>query len=393
MADPKVVIYYGPASGLKTALGKKSSQEFDGILEIAHEQDAQSRRVTVVSGPRQDGQPEPDPAEAVKPRHSRVLAASSDYASLNEHVISNFAGFVRGIGAKKIVLHNPPAHVHRQLTRTFEDVRVESFRYPHISLDALRQIGAGFKDRIVGQERALDRLLAALYPLTAQGRSKPVVLMFCGPSGVGKTETAKFVNGVLGGTLMRRQFSMFHSDKFASYLFGGHHSETSFAHDLLDRESSVIVLDEFDKANQVFHGAFYQLFDEGVFEDKNYEVTVGPAVIICTSNYRSEEDVRVNLGDPLHSRFDAVIEFNALTTAAVMAVIDRLTQARYDALTPDEQARVALEGVRSLLRAHARKLTNVRRIGKMVDEMMSIILVRAAFEHTTDGVSMAPSEG
>ena len=40
--------------------------------------------------------------------------------------------------------------------------------------------------------------------------------------------------------------------------------------DLLGRESDVILLDEFDKANPIFHSAFYQLFDDGIYEDTNY---------------------------------------------------------------------------------------------------------------------------
>ena len=76
--------------------------------------------------------------------------------------------------------------------------------------------------------------------------------MFYGPSGVGKTETAHFLNSLLGGELLRKQFSMFHSDKFTSYLFGGSHNESSFALDLLNRESGVILIDEFDKAYPLF---------------------------------------------------------------------------------------------------------------------------------------------
>lgn len=47
-------------------------------------------------------------------------------------------------------------------------------------------------------------MLAVLYPLAMARRTKPVVLMFYGPSGVGKTETAQFVNGVLGGMLLHK---------------------------------------------------------------------------------------------------------------------------------------------------------------------------------------------
>ena len=39
-------------------------------------------------------------------------------------------------------------------------------------------------------------------------------LMFYGPSGVGKTETAKFLSEILGGQLLYKQFSMFQNNEF-----------------------------------------------------------------------------------------------------------------------------------------------------------------------------------
>lgn len=260
-SDTTVIIYYGPLSWFEDQLGKK---KHTGLLDIVYERDEANRRHTHVV----EGQEAP-PSEAPAPRPKRVAAESSDYASLNEHVITNFAGLIRSINPEHLHLHNPPAHVHAQLERAFT-TELKRYEYPAVTRDTLVRFRDGFAGHLVGQAAVKETLLAALYPLTTARRTKPVVLMFYGPSGVGKTETAQFVNGLLGGTLLRKQFSMFHNDKFASYLFGGTHSEASFARDLLDRESGVILIDEFDKANSVFHSAFYQLFDGGVFEDKNY---------------------------------------------------------------------------------------------------------------------------
>lgn len=85
---------------------------------------------------------------------------------------------------------------------------------------------------------------------------------------------------------------------------------------LLDRESNVILLDEFDKANTKFHGAFYQLFDEGIYVDKNYSLELMRSIIICTSNYKSLDDIKEHLGNAIFSRFDAVIKFSDLTIEA-----------------------------------------------------------------------------
>lgn len=380
--DTKVTIYYGPSVWFEAQLGR---QQRKSLLEIAYERDEANRRhVHVVEGQ------EPPVAEA-PPRPKRVAAQSSDYASLGEHVITNFAGLIRSINPKHLLLHNPPAHVEQQLERSFA-TDVKRYTYPAVTRETLIRFRDGFVSHLVGQVAVRESLLAALYPLTTQRRTKPVVLMFYGPSGVGKTETAQFVNGLLGGTLLRKQFSMFHNEKFASYLFGGSHSEASFARDLLDRESGVILIDEFDKANAVFHSAFYQLFDGGVFEDKNYTVQLGPSLIICTSNYRSESEIREALGDALYSRFDALIRFEPLSAPEIKQVIDRLLADRLSKLEGDERDRLDIERLKSMLYRLADNSGNVRKLGKTVDEVISLLLVRAVLDELGSLAEQGPRE-
>ena len=367
-SDTKVTVYYGPLSWFEKQLGKGARQY---LLDVLNERDEARRRYRHTV----DGQ-ERTEEETPAPRPDRLIAMSSDYASVHEHAITNFVGLVREINPKQLHLHNPPELIHTQLDRVFK-TKVKSFTYPVVTRDTLIKFRDGFEDHLVGQQKVRERMLAALYPLTTDRRSKPVVLMFYGPSGVGKTETAQFINGLLGGKLLRKQFSMFHSDKFASYVFGGTHSESSFARDLLDRSSGVILIDEFDKANSVFHSAFYEVFDEGVFEDKNYRVRLGPALIICTSNYASEDEIRQALGDALYSRFDALISFESLSPDEIRQVIDRLVDGRFKALSPDERAVLNCDEIKSLLHARASSTGNVRKLGKLVDEVISLMLVRS----------------
>lgn len=368
-SDTKVTIYYGPLAWFNEKL---ENREWVSLLEITYELDEANRRHTHVL----QGQEAPVP-ESPPSRLKRVVAESNDYASLNEHVITNFAGLIRSINPEYLYLHNPPAQMQEQLVRSFSATEVQRYEYPAVTRETLIRFRDGFANHLVGQVAVKELLLAALYPLTTERQTKPVVLMFYGPSGVGKTETAQFINDLLGGTLLRKQFSMFHNDKFASYLFGGAHAEASFARDLLDRESGVILIDEFDKANTVFHSAFYQLFDGGVFEDKNYSVRLGSSLIICTSNYKSENEIREALGDALHSRFDALIHFQPLSPAEVVQVIDRLLDSRFSRLTAEEQSRLDLDGIKTILYPLAGKAENVRKLGKIVNEVISLVLVRA----------------
>lgn len=128
----------------------------------------------------------------------------------------------------------------------------------------------------------------------------------------------------------------------------------------------------------------YEVFDQGFFEDKNYRVQLGPALIICTSNYGSEDEIRQALGDALYSRFDALIPFEPLSPDEIRQVTDRLVNGRFEALSTDERAALDSDEIKSLLHAHASGTGNVRKLGKLVDEVISLLLVRAVLDEATD---------
>jgi ATP-dependent Clp protease ATP-binding subunit ClpA len=391
--DVSITVFYGPLSWFNQELSKI---KYKALLDVVYEHDDENREQVVIHvQPGQDGGiTRPKVERAKEPRIKHLAAESGDFANLNDHVITNFPSLVRRLNPRRLYLHNPPIHVHKQLERSFAgELTVQRYPYPAITRETLIEFRDHFSDHLVGPAVVKEALLTAMYPLTRPGRDKPVVLMFYGPSGVGKTESSQFINGLLGGTLMRKQFSMFHSDQFASYVFGGRHSEPSFAHDLLDRESGVILIDEFDKANSVFHSAFYQLFDGGVFEDKNYSVEVGPSLIICTSNYGTEEEIRQALGEALYSRFDALIQFKPLAQDEIRQVIDRLVEGRYRKLGAEEQTRLSVGDIKAKLYARAHNLGNVRKLGKLVDEVISLVLVRAVLSEVPIADEQPRAEG
>lgn len=368
-----ISIYNGPLYWLREEIDNICNEEIipRNLLDVIDERDDQKRRITYIV----EGNTSPESPEN-SPRLELIFAESSDYASLQEHAITNFTNLIRSLNPRHIVLHNPPSQILKQVERSFH-VNIHKYKYPKITRKELKKFNASFSDQVIGQEHAKQLLLAAMYLLTNKRRTKPVILMFYGPSGVGKTETAQFINKLLGGKLMRQQFSMFHNDKFVSYLFGGKHSESSFARDLLDRESGVILIDEFDKTNPIFHGAFYQFFDDGIFVDSNYSVEVGSALIICTSNYETEEEIRRSLGDALYSRFDFLIPFAKLSESDSKKVILKLIENRYEELTQSEKEHLNLEELRQKFLDKAHYFDNVRKLRKIIDETFSISLVRA----------------
>ena len=321
------------------------------------------------------GQKKLDPPKTKKLRIRDFVISADEYSSVQEHVIINFIDFIGKLSITNMYIQNPPDYLFKQLQRLFEREKIIDIQYQTykgVNADIIRKINSGYSLRIIGQEDAKRNLLKAIYPLMDNKQEKPIVILLYGNSGLGKTETAQFIAELLEGKLFRKQFSMYQNGEFANYLFGGRYNEKSFSKDLLGRDSNVILLDEFDKANTIFHSAFYQLFDEGVYEDQNYKVNVKQGIIICTSNYLSIDEIKEKLGAPIYNRFDAVIKFDNLSDDAKTKIAD----AYMKSLSEDIPAELNKDRLYELVK----KLNNAREIQHLIRDSISLIEIRKLCE-------------
>lgn len=360
----KIVLFYGSDRAFAEIIPKGHRN----LLSIAMQMDDESKKIVMeVKGfPQQES--EPEKPKKKKPRVANLVIYANEYNSVNEHVITNFIDFIAQINVTNMYIQNPPALLLDQVERVYGDsceIKPKNQKYNAISEDIIKSIYAGFDDRIIGQESVKMKLLKALYPLMDNRQNKPVVILFYGDSGLGKTETVQYLTELLGGVLLRKQFSMYQNNEFSNYLFGGKHNQKSFAKDLLARDSNVILLDEFDKANPVFHSAFYQLFDEGIFEDQNYKVDVRHAVIFCTSNYQTEDEIKEKLGLPIYNRFDAIIKFNPLPNYAKTKIAEL-------ALKNTDNGDVLPNEIRERVVSASMELSNAREIQRLVKDTISL---------------------
>ena len=82
------------------------------------------------------------------------------------------------------------------------------------------------------------------------------------------------------------------------------------------------------------------MFDNTIFKDKTYEVNVSKTLIILTSNYLSEENIKKEIGLPVYYRIDKFIKFNDFDSKTVLEVIKKEIKSREqeysDVLTYDE---------------------------------------------------------
>src|SRR5260370_1152552 len=169
--------------------------------------------------------------------------------------------------------------------------------------DRFKDIEDRLQVRIVGQKNAISavarRLVLNKGPLK-DGFDRPDgVLLFLGPTGVGKTELAKSVAAFLFGDekkMVRVDMSEYQDgavavDKLIGMPRGIVGSERGgvLTNQLKDNPYTVVLLDEVEKASPSLLNLFLQAFDEGWLTDgRGKRVYLSDAVVIMTSNIGSE---------------------------------------------------------------------------------------------------------
>ena len=157
------------------------------------------------------------------------------------------------------------------------------------------RLEAALAERVVGQDDALARCAsqARAYLAGLSDRRKPVgALMFCGPSGVGKTETAHAIADVLfGGRLLTINMSEYQEAHTVSGLKGAPAGYVGYGEGGVLTEGirrtpySVVLLDEIEKAHADVIEMLYQVLDRGWMEDaEGIEADFSNALIILTTN-------------------------------------------------------------------------------------------------------------
>ena len=306
------------------------------------------------------------------------VVRSDDYGSVLPHVLSNFTNIVtlnHDIGT--LYVQNPPRRVIESLRAGYGDeIEYHESEYPELTREILAKLYSKLNEDVLGQEECKRQILSGIYRLTTGSSSKPVVLMLYGPSGVGKTESAKSISKTLGGELLRVQFSMMQTQEAYDYVFGAEHSKSSFARDMMGRESNVILIDEFDKVNPLFYNAFYELFDEGRYVDTNYSVDLGQAVFLLTCNFGSESEIKKILGPAMFSRIGCCIEYADLSTDQKQAIVERWYQSVIGTLKEDERAFISETNIREWFLKNAERYDNIR--------ILKTKMENAVFEKLTD---------
>lgn len=345
----KIYIYKGSKAGFEKYLGEKiKDAKYSLFLKEMYRLDSQRSIGANFQIKEETTQEEIEnmvakftSAHSKKKEGNHLVIFSDDYSGINEHVFFNISAHLDNLDFKNIYLHNPPVFLERSLALEYGEMIVpEGDIYQRLTQEDFIKLGELLDEKILGQQKAIQELKNHIAYSLVNKSTKPIIILLYGDSGIGKTQTAKYLGEVLGGEIFRRQMSMFQSNESQQYLFGGKHNEKSFARDLVARETNVVLLDEFDKVHPIFHNAFYQFFDEGQYNDTNYSVHIDNAIIICTSNYKNVQQIRSTLGEAIFSRFDAVIKYEPLTVEVIRDIISKQIDQEYELLDSEQRKNI-----------------------------------------------------
>ncbi len=145
--------------------------------------------------------------------------------------------------------------------------------------------------RIINQNEAVKEVSAALRRARAQivERKKPMgSFLFLGPTGVGKTETAKALAEIYFGSeekMIRLDMSEFQNIEDIPRLIGSPENEGLLTTPVRENPFSLVLLDEIEKAHLNILNLFLQVLDEGHITDGlGRKVDFKNTIIIATSN-------------------------------------------------------------------------------------------------------------
>jgi ATP-dependent Clp protease ATP-binding subunit ClpC len=207
--------------------------------------------------------------------------------------------------------------------------------------------------RVIGQDFAIEKIAQGMRRMRTNLTSseRPVSFLFLGPTGVGKTESAKALADIYfhgQSNIIRLDMSEYATEEGVIRMLGDKSNRGELTEKVHDKPFSLILLDEFEKAHPKILNLFLQVLDDGRLTDgSGRTVSFAHTIIIATSNAGAElireeitkgttidekyqlvflEKIKQagSFKPELLNRFDEVVMFRPLTQTEVEQVVSLL---------------------------------------------------------------------
>ena len=302
-------------------------------------------------------------------------------------------------------------------------------------IETVLNLAEALERRVIGQRHALDMIAKRIHTSRAKldNPNKPIgVFLLCGPSGIGKTETAlTLAEALYGGeqNVITINMSEFQEKHTVSTLKGsppgyvGYGEGGILTEAVRRRPYSVVLLDEIEKAHPDVHELFFQVFDKGWMEDaEGRYIDFKNTIILLTSNVGTElivsmckdpelmpqpEGVAKALREPLLKTFPAallgrlvVIPYYPLSDAILVQIV-RL-QLRRIAQRVVDHHKIPFDYDDDAVKLIVSRCTELESGGRMIDAILTNtvlpaisreFLTRTMAGTALNGVRLAVADG
>lgn len=219
----------------------------------------------------------------------------------------------------------------------------------------LQNLAPRIKDKVYGQDEAIDKIVEAIYMSKAGLRNptKPIgSFLFTGTTGTGKTYTAKQLAQQLGVHFQRFDMSEYMEQHTVSKLIGappgyvghgeGKMGEGQLIQAIDTHPNCVLLLDEIEKAHPSVMTVLLQVMDDGrLTSAKGKTVDFSNVIIIMSANLGASDSERLKIGfgdqdnsgavddaikkflaPEFRNRLDGIIKFNKLTMIEMNLIVN-----------------------------------------------------------------------
>jgi len=217
----------------------------------------------------------------------------------------------------------------------------------------LAKLEKNIKSSVYGQDKAIEDLVDKILVAQAglKSEDKPIgSFVFMGPTGTGKTETAKQLANNLGVKLVRFDMSEYQEKHAVAKLIGSPPGYVGYEENngllitkLQENPNCVLLLDEIEKAHPDVSQILLQIMDNGKLTGSNgKEADARNSIIILTTNLGAEEAEKNTIGfteesdyeyedtelkkffaPEFRNRLDGVVTFASLSKEVMMKIVGK----------------------------------------------------------------------
>jgi len=281
----------------------------------------------------------------------------------------------------------------------------------------LADLEDGLKASVFGQEDAVQILLDKIFVSQAgmKAPNKPIgSFLFLGPTGTGKTETAKTLADKMGMELIRFDMGEYQEKHSVARLIGAPPGYVGYEDNagmlitkLQEHPNAILLLDEIEKAHQDVSNILLAFMDNGFVTGSNGKTADGRnTILIMTSNLGAADNERntIGFGDlakdgeddkavkkyfapEFRNRLDAIVKFKSLEPEVVIQIVKKFGKELNDQLK-DKGIEIVInnEAAKWLAEKGYNKKMGARPLARLIDnEIKSPLSRRVLFGDLVNG--------